>query len=60
MSNNPDSHELLAVIASVHHQRICEALDDRALRLSETFAGISTGRMRYVDGRSDLNVVTGE
>lgn len=55
--HDSDSHQLLAVVATVHHQRVGQSLDDRALSLSESLCGISTGRVRSVDGGSDLNVV---
>jgi hypothetical protein len=57
VSNDPDSHELLSVIAAVHHKGVCETLDDWALSFSETFASISTGGMGDVDWGADLNVV---
>ena len=40
--NDPDSHKLLAVVAAVHHKRIGETLNDRALRLAESLDGIAT------------------
>lgn len=40
--NDPDSHELLAVIAAVHHKGVGEALNDRALCLAESLDGIAT------------------
>lgn len=40
--NDPDSHELLAVVAAIHHKRIGEALNDRALRLTESLDGVAT------------------
>ena len=40
--NNPDSHELLAVVAAIHHKRIGEALNNRALCLAKSLDGITT------------------
>lgn len=31
--DDPHGHELLAVVAAVHHQRVHQALDDRAVGL---------------------------
>ena len=36
-------HELLAVVASVHHEGVDEALHDRALGLAEALGGVATG-----------------
>ena len=41
VGNNADSHELLAVVTAVHHQRIGETFNDRTLGFAETFGGIS-------------------
>jgi hypothetical protein len=57
VGNNADSHELLSVVTAVHHQRVGETLDDRALRLSESLLGISTGGVGDVDRSTDLNVI---
>lgn len=57
MSNNADGHELLAVVATVHHDRVGETLNDRALSLAEALGGISASGVREVDGGADLNVV---
>ena len=43
VSDDADSHKLLAVVAAVHHQRVGEALDDGALRLAESLHGIPAG-----------------
>lgn len=43
MSNDTDSHELLSVVAAVHHERVGETLDDGALGLPEPLDGISAG-----------------
>jgi len=53
----PDSHKLLAVIASVHHERICETLNDWTLGFAETLNGIAASGVRDVDGGTDLDVV---
>lgn len=45
MGNNADSHELLSVVAAVHHERVGEALNDGALGLPESLDGISAGRV---------------
>lgn len=57
VGNNADGHELLSVVAAVHHQRVGETLDDGALGLPEALDGIATGGVRDVDGRPDLDVV---
>ena len=57
VSNDADSHELLPVVASVHHERIGETLNNGAVGLAEAFDGIASGRVRDVDGGADLNVV---
>ena len=57
MSDDADSHELLAVVAAVHHQRVGKALDDGALCLSEPLDGIAAGGVGDVDGGADLDVI---
>lgn len=57
MSDNSDSHQLLSVIAAVHHQGVGETLDDWALCLSESLLCISAGRVGDIDWCSDLDVV---
>lgn len=57
VGDDPDSHELLAVIATVHHEGICEALDDGTLCLAETFDSVSAGGVGDVDGSADLDVI---
>lgn len=59
VSDDTNGHELLAVVAAVHHQGVGKALDDWALSLSEALDGISASRVGDVDGRADLNVITG-
>lgn len=60
VSDNADSHELLSVVAAVHHQGVGEALDDWALCLSESLLGISTGGVGDVDWGADLDVIAAE
>ena len=59
VGNNADSHKLFTVVATVHHQRVGEALDDGALCFPEALDSIATGGVRDVDGSADLDVVTG-
>ena len=54
--NNTDSHELLSVVATVHHQGVGETLNDRTLGLSKSLLGVSAGRVRDVDRGADLDV----
>ena len=58
MSNDPDSHEFLAVVSSVHHQGVCQSLDDRALGFPESFCGVSAGGVGDVDWGADLDVIS--
>jgi hypothetical protein len=55
--DDADSHELLSVVTTVHHQRVGKTLDDWALCLSESLLGISAGGVRNVHWCSDLDVV---
>lgn len=57
VGDDADSHELLAVVAAVHHERVGETLDDGALSLAETLGGIATGGVGGVDRGADLDVV---
>lgn len=57
MGNDSDSLELLAVVAAVHHERVSQSLDDRAVGLAESLGGITTSGVRNVDGGSDLDVI---
>ena len=57
VSHDADSHELLSVVASVHHKGIGETLNNGAVGLAEAFDGIASGGVRDVDGGADLNVV---
>lgn len=58
VSDNADSHELLAVVAAVHHEGVGETLNDGALSLAEALSGITASGVREVDGRTNLDVVT--
>lgn len=60
MGNDTDSHELLSVVATVHHQGVGETLDDWAVSLSESLLRISTGGVRDIDWCSDLDVIAVE
>lgn len=57
MSDDADSHQLLAVVAAVHHERVGQPLNDRAVGLAESLDGISASRVGDVDGVSQGNVV---
>ena len=57
VGHNADSLELLAAVATVHHERVGQTLDDGALSLAETLGRIAAGSVREVDGRTNLNVV---
>jgi hypothetical protein len=59
VGDDADGHELLAVVAAVHHERVGEALDDGALGLPESLLCVPAGRVGDVDGGSDLDVVAG-
>lgn len=56
--DDADSHELLAVVAAVHHQGVGQALDDRAVSLAETLDRVATGRVGDIDGVAEGDVVT--
>ena len=58
MRDDSDGHELFAVVAAVHHQRVGEALDYGALGLAEPLYGVAAGGMRDVDWGADLDVIT--
>lgn len=57
MSDDADSHELLSVVAAVHHERVGKTLNDGALGLAETLDGVTASRVGEVDGLTDLDVV---
>ncbi len=48
-------HELLAVVAAVHHERAAQALHNGAQRLAEALDLVAAGRVRYVLGRLALD-----
>ena len=58
--DDPHGHELLSVVAAVHHERVGQALDDGALCFAEALDGVAAGRVRDVDWGSDLDVVAAE
>ena len=43
-------HELLAVVAAVHHHGVGESLHDGALRLAEALGGVAAAGVRQVLG----------
>jgi hypothetical protein len=45
VGDDAHGHELLSVVAAVHHERVGEALNDGALRLPESLDGIAAGGM---------------
>ena len=57
VGNDADSHELLSVVAAVHHEGVGQALDDGALSLAETLGSIAASGVRKVDRGADLDVV---
>lgn len=50
MLDDAHSHDLLAVVTAVHHERAHQALDNRALRLPEALDVVAAGGMRQEDG----------
>ena len=58
MGDDADSHELLSVVAAVHHERVGEALNDGALGLAEALDGIPASGVGDVDGLADLDVIS--
>lgn len=50
MLNNADSHQLLAVVAAVHHHGVGQTLHDGALGFAETLGGITSTRVWQVLG----------
>ena len=55
--DDANCHELLAVVAAVHHQRVREALNDGTLCLPEPLDGVSAGGVGDIDWLADLDVV---
>jgi hypothetical protein len=60
VGNDADSHELLSVVTTVHHQGVGKTLDDGALCLAESLLCISAGGVGDVDGCADLDVIAAE
>lgn len=58
MVHDTHGHELLAVVAPVHHQRVGQALDDGTLGFAEAFHGVAAGGVGDVDGGADLDVIS--
>lgn len=42
MLQDSDSHKLLAVVTTVHHQRVGNSFNDGALSLAESLGGVSS------------------
>jgi len=57
VGNDADGHDLLSVVAAVHHEGVGETLNDGALGLAESLLGVTTSRVGEVDGLTDLDVV---
>lgn len=50
MLDNAHSHQLLAVVAAVHHHGVGQTLHDGTLGLTETLGGITSSRVWQVLG----------
>lgn len=46
--NNADSEELLTVVATVHHERVGQTLNDGALRLAEALLVVATSSVGQI------------
>lgn len=46
--NDPNGHQFLCIVTTVHHEWVCEPLYDRTLSLAESLGGVSTGRVRQI------------
>jgi hypothetical protein len=57
VGDNADGHDLLSVVAAVHHEGVGKTLNDGALGLAESLLGVTTSRVGEVDGLTDLDVV---
>ncbi len=55
MLQDSDSHKLLAVVTTVHHQRIGNSFNDGALSLAESLSGVSTSTVGQKFGILLLN-----
>ena len=60
MCNDSYCHKLLAVISTIHHQRICEPFNYGAIRFTEALYRIAASGVRDVDGGADLDVISTE
>lgn len=58
VGDNADGHELLSVVAAVHHQGVGQTLNDGAVSLAESLDSVSASRVRDVDGVAEGDVVT--
>jgi hypothetical protein len=58
--NNANGHELLSVVATIHHEGVGKTLDDRALSLAKSFHGISASGVRNVNWCADLDIIATE
>lgn len=58
VGDNADSHQLLSVVAAVHHEGVGQSLNDGAIGLAKSLDGISASRVGDIDGVSQRNVVT--
>lgn len=48
--DNSDSHQLLAVVAAVHHHGVGKTLHNGALSLAKTFSSIAAARVGEILG----------
>jgi hypothetical protein len=57
--NDPDSHQLFAVVAAVHHQRVDQPFDNGALSLAESLGSVTARTVRQELGKLllDGNVI---
>merc|ERR1712240_772336 len=53
--DDPHSHQLLAIVPSVHHQRVDQTLHNRALSFTETLCSVPASRVRKKLGILLLN-----
>lgn len=57
VGDDADGQELLAVVATLHHERVDQALNDGHLSLLELLLGVAAGGVGEVDSMADLDVV---
>jgi hypothetical protein len=57
VSDNADSHELLSVVAAVHHECVGETLNNGALCLAESLHGVLSSGVGEVHWCADVDVV---